>query len=777
MRILKRTFLFLFCIFSLPGFAQNTIHWTGDADETTYTNPGNWDTGLPTSVDTVVFDNVQATITNLPLANVSFRAIKIINNSQLTFESENNSITFSVSNLIVDSDSYFALRGSEIITISSSLSAEIEGILDAGIIHVFNFGTGTVNFGSTSEVITANTGGFEASFQGLYNFADVDSFTIYYNGVSPQSTGLLNVGTSFGKIIIENTQRVSMDDNIQISILNLIEGNFNIASYSLTVSDAINYQNGLLAGNNASSLIIGNGSAGTGDSFFVIFNQSFNSLNTLTVNRPDQITDIGSDLTIQNQLNINGGLLRVNYELNTASATIGSSSTNYIIFGNNGYLKQQTAAGNSFQIDVGSKNYFAPILINPVNTDTYTISMHDTVYSNGNSGIPLLNKNVNLRWDISSASNTTFDLTLAWNPSAEIGTFDNTQSYISNYNGVEWDNPGTSPGSSVSGLNTQTRNAISSDGFFAVFSGTNTAPVAANNTVIMLKNSVYVFNASEFNSSDLLAKIMVTQEPSKGNLFLDLNGDDLVTSDEYIASGDQITSGQIRDGLLKFAPITDEFGIHYTSFNFKVSDGIQYSTNDYIMTINVSNNNPPTAQSEQIFTIPEHSPNGTVVGKIEASDPDGNNIFFYPQEGTVYSDAFKLNDDGTITVNNSNLLEYSINPSFTYNIDVCDDGQPMLCTQIRVTINLEEVIRELIPANFISPNGDGYNDRWFVQGLENDVYEVTIFNSNGKLLFHSFDYKNGWDGTSRGRRLPPGVYYYLLRSSNTELKGTITLVR
>ena len=122
-------------------------------------------------------------------------------------------------------------------------------------------------------------------------------------------------------------------------------------------------------------------------------------------------------------------------------------------------------------------------------------------------------------------------------------------------------------------------------------------------------------------------------------------------------------------------------------------------------------------------------------------------------------------------------MEYSINPSFEYHIDVCDDGTPLLCTPVTVIINLEEVIRDLVAANYISPNGDGHNDRWFVKGLENDTYEAFIFNGNGKLLFYSPDYKNGWDGTSRGKNLPPGVYYYLLKSPNTEIKGTITLVR
>ena len=271
---------------------------------------------------------------------------------------------------------------------------------------------------------------------------------------------------------------------------------------------------------------------------------------------------------------------------------------------------------------------------------------------------------------------------------------------------------------------------------------------------------------------------MINEIPSKGVLFLDYNENFMVDNGEEIQAGDQINIYQISNQLLKFAPITDDFGSPYTTFTFYVSDGTNYSTYFYIMTVNVTDNVPPAAH-DQTFTVPEHSPNGTTVGKIIASDSNvGQTLSFYPvKNAVIYSDAFSLALDGTITVSNSDLLEYSIHPEFNYLVNVCDDGTPTLCTPITIIINLSEVIRNLVAANFISPNGDGHNDHWMVKGLENGIYEAFIFNSSGKLLFHSADYKNGWDGTNRGKELPAGVYYYLLKSPDTELKGTITLVR
>ncbi|RLD52598.1 MAG: hypothetical protein DRI94_02570, partial [Bacteroidetes bacterium] len=303
-----------------------------------------------------------------------------------------------------------------------------------------------------------------------------------------------------------------------------------------------------------------------------------------------------------------------------------------------------------------------------------------------------------------------------------------------------------------------------------------------DNTVTTTENTVYVFLPSDFPYEDAdddnFAKIMIGSFTENGTLFFDYNDNDNPDSGDTLYGGEQIFFYELEAGKLKFLPDNNTVGIPYANFGFKVSDGRQYSINDNVMTINVSNNLAPVAPAEQSFTLPEHSPEGTVAGKIEANDPDGDNIYFYPlEDGVIYSDAFKLNDDGTIAVDNSNKLEYSLNPTFRYNIDVCDDGLPILCTTVHVTINLEEVIRDLVPANFISPNGDGHNDRWFVKGLENDTYEAFIFNGNGKLLFYSADYKNGWEGKSRGNELPPGVYYYLLKSPTFEKSGTITLVR
>ena len=64
----------------------------------------------------------------------------------------------------------------------------------------------------------------------------------------------------------------------------------------------------------------------------------------------------------------------------------------------------------------------------------------------------------------------------------------------------------------------------------------------------------------------------------------------------------------------------------------------------------------------------------------------------------------------------------------------------------------------------ITPNGDGINDRWYIQDI--DTYpqtEITVYNRLGvKAFSHKGNYQNNWDGTFNGKPLPSAPYFYQL---------------
>jgi len=126
-----------------------------------------------------------------------------------------------------------------------------------------------------------------------------------------------------------------------------------------------------------------------------------------------------------------------------------------------------------------------------------------------------------------------------------------------------------------------------------------------------------------------------------------------------------------------------------------------------------------------------------------------------------------INSDGTLTYTPYN--SYVGPDSLCY--FVCDDGTPSLCDTAMVYIQvlpLDNIDDNLIIYNGFTPNGDGFNDSWFIEGIE--YYpdnEVLIFNRWGDIIreIHGYDNVNAfWNGTNRhNERLPDGTYYYVLK--------------
>ena len=85
-----------------------------------------------------------------------------------------------------------------------------------------------------------------------------------------------------------------------------------------------------------------------------------------------------------------------------------------------------------------------------------------------------------------------------------------------------------------------------------------------------------------------------------------------------------------------------------------------------------------------------------------------------------------------------------------------------------------------IVSNLFSPNGDGVNDAWYVQNIQDyPDNEVHIYNIYGQEVFGKKGYNNDWKGTYNGTDLPDGTYYFVLRLSNSDpvIKGAVDIVR
>ena len=81
--------------------------------------------------------------------------------------------------------------------------------------------------------------------------------------------------------------------------------------------------------------------------------------------------------------------------------------------------------------------------------------------------------------------------------------------------------------------------------------------------------------------------------------------------------------------------------------------------------------------------------------------------------------------------------------------------------------------------NVFSPNGDHINDTWQIKELEIfNGCRVYIFNRWGAPIYSSLGYKQPWNGTYNGKKVPTGVFYYIIEipEISQKLSGHLTVL-
>jgi gliding motility-associated-like protein len=79
------------------------------------------------------------------------------------------------------------------------------------------------------------------------------------------------------------------------------------------------------------------------------------------------------------------------------------------------------------------------------------------------------------------------------------------------------------------------------------------------------------------------------------------------------------------------------------------------------------------------------------------------------------------------------------------------------------------------PPNVLTPNGDGLNDTFAIDGVRAIDWRLAIYDRWGKEVFQTEAYDNGWGAEG----LPAGTYFYTLSNQQIgrEIKGSLTVLR
>jgi gliding motility-associated-like protein len=136
---------------------------------------------------------------------------------------------------------------------------------------------------------------------------------------------------------------------------------------------------------------------------------------------------------------------------------------------------------------------------------------------------------------------------------------------------------------------------------------------------------------------------------------------------------------------------------------------------------------------------------------------------------------------GTSTTNTINAT--SGTNSGVISVVAVANGCNSTATTLRVTVKYDKVT---IP-DVITPNGDGFNDKWKILRPNGMKVSVAIFNRWGQQVYKNEDYRNDWDGVGTGgflgKNLPNGTYFFVVELSGAGIngkdvkKGSLTLKR
>jgi gliding motility-associated-like protein len=94
---------------------------------------------------------------------------------------------------------------------------------------------------------------------------------------------------------------------------------------------------------------------------------------------------------------------------------------------------------------------------------------------------------------------------------------------------------------------------------------------------------------------------------------------------------------------------------------------------------------------------------------------------------------------------------------------------------------VQQVVAIIGAPKYFTPNGDGYNDKWKIEGISQFFSPLTItyiYDRYGKFIQKIFALDDGWDGTYLGNTLPADDYWYVINlEDGRTVKGHFSLKR
>ncbi len=239
--------------------------------------------------------------------------------------------------------------------------------------------------------------------------------------------------------------------------------------------------------------------------------------------------------------------------------------------------------------------------------------------------------------------------------------------------------------------------------------------------------------------------------------------------------------------VLQLTPDTTICEGNDATLNASGGDFYKWSTGDTVNSISVSpssdmtysvtatNHFGCTGSGSTTILVNSYPSPYVIADKDTICRGEGTNLTAYGADHYQWSNG---QSGSTIPVSPATSKIYTVTASNILNGTSCSDTASAKVDVVRCNTFF-------IP-NAFSPNGDNVNDVFKVTGQFKNVedFEMMIFDRWGRLIFHTSDYQEGWQGRDNNslEPVPVGTYIYKIRITEgsfepIELEGSVMLLR
>jgi len=171
-------------------------------------------------------------------------------------------------------------------------------------------------------------------------------------------------------------------------------------------------------------------------------------------------------------------------------------------------------------------------------------------------------------------------------------------------------------------------NATSTSSLTLTITPVNDPPVSTDDSVTTAEDTNITLAVTDFGvfsdvEGDPLTKIQITSLESSGSLEY-FNG----SAWADVTLNQEVTVGDLANGSLRFVPAADESGSPYTTLQFRVHDGTDYSLSNQTLTVHVTPVNDPPVNTvpgtQTLFDYESLTFSAANGNAISVADVDGN---------------------------------------------------------------------------------------------------------------------------------------------------------